>query len=187
MASRRGIKTINIVRDRPNYEALEEELLSLGATTVVKNDRFALPETQEYLRKVIGGSPILGFNCVGGMATAEMARFLADGSTLVTYGGMAGKNPTITASSLIFRDIKYAGFWMSRWYQQANNSPDLHQKRLEMFEELAQMFRDSILLPPKMERMTFNSNWRAAFERYANPEGATCRTSDAKPLFVFDQ
>lgn len=165
LAHHRGIKTVNVVRDRPNYEELERELLALGATTVVKADKFALPETQSYLESLLGGKrPILGLNCVSGLATSEMSNFLANGSTLVTYGGMGGKNPTISAASLIFRDIRYVGFWMTRWTLQPENS----EKRWPMFAELASLFKAGVLKPPRVEEMKLD-NWKTAFARYANP------------------
>jgi trans-2-enoyl-CoA reductase len=186
MAKNMGIKTVNIIRDRPHYEALEKELYDLGATMVVKSTEFSKQETQNYITRVIGGQPILGFNCVGGIATTEMSRFLSEGSTLVTYGGMAGKNPAISASSLIFRDIRYVGFWMSRWYQQANSNREKEAEREKMFTEITEMFENGGLEPPNVKQFDFKESWREAIEMYTNP-ATQIRSSDAKPLFIINK
>ncbi|PJF18563.1 hypothetical protein PSACC_01622 [Paramicrosporidium saccamoebae] len=186
MAKKMGIKTVNIIRDRPHYEALEKELYELGATMVVKSTEFSKQETQDYITRVVGGQPILGFNCIGGIATTEMSRFLSEGSTLVTYGGMAGKNPVISTSSLIFRDIRYAGFWMSRWYQQANSNREKDAERGKMFTEITEMFASGDLKPPNVKQFDFKQNWKEAIEMYTNPD-SQARSSDAKPLLIINK
>lgn len=44
---------------------------------------------------------------------------------MVTYGGMSRAATPVTTSSLIFDDIRYFGFWISRWYTR------LHYERLK--------------------------------------------------------
>lgn len=57
LAKERGIKTINIVRDRPNLAELAASLKALGADIV------ATPETVEKMTKDAGLEPKLGLNC----------------------------------------------------------------------------------------------------------------------------
>lgn len=55
----------------------------------------------------------LGLNCVGGSSSTAVAKSLAPGATIVTYGGMSMKPLTIPTSLLIFKDLTCKGFWLS--------------------------------------------------------------------------
>lgn len=184
MARNMGIKTINIIRDRPNYEVLEKELRDMGATVVVKSTLFLQEATQDYMFNTLGLSrPILGFNCVGGSALAEMSKLVAPGAAIVTYGGMGGKAPTISISSLIFHDIKYYGFWMTRWYGQVRADPRLEQERDSMFQTIIDDYQAGRIVFNSMETFDFQSAWNLAVQKYTDPSSYK---SDSKPLLVFE-
>lgn len=184
MARNMGVKTINIIRDRPNYEILEKELKDLGATVVVKSTLFPQEATQDYIFNTLGlPRPILGFNCVGGNALAEMSRSMATGATIVTYGGMGGKAPSISVSSLIFNDLKYCGFWMSRWYGQARKDPLLEEESNKMFKAIIGDYQAGRIVFNKMETFDFQSAWHLAIQKYTDPASYK---SDHKPLLVFE-
>ena len=57
--------------------------------------------------------PKLGLNCVGGASSTVVAKSLAHGATIVTYGGMSMKPLTVPTSLLIFKDLTCKGFWLS--------------------------------------------------------------------------
>lgn len=173
LAAARGIKTVNVVRDRPNYEALEQELRALGATMVVKAERLPLPETQAHLELVLGGRPLLALNCVGGQAATDLARTLSPSGTLVTYGGMSRRPVTLPTGLLIFNDIRATGFWVSAWYKRqhdlaAQGDDSLTVKRERMMAELAGMLRSGKLaLPPSRTHQL--ADWRQAMEQATSP------------------
>lgn len=181
MCREMGVRTINIVRDRPHFEDLERELRTLGATTVVKSSLFPLQETQRYLCESLNlARPRLALNCVGGALLHSMTLFIANGAAVVTYGGMARKNPIISASSLIFRDIHYHGFWMSRWYDHAPRS-----QYQAMMDDIISMFQRGTLLVPKMMEFPFAAAWDQAILKYSGASIDTPGvTSDAKPLLI---
>ncbi|XP_056855845.1 enoyl-[acyl-carrier-protein] reductase, mitochondrial isoform X2 [Raphanus sativus] len=108
LARLRGISTINIIRDRPGSDEAKENLKALGADQVfseshlnVKNGE--LPE------------PALGFNCVGGNAASLVLKFLREGGTMVTYGGMSKKPVTVSTTAFIFKGLELKGFWLQNW------------------------------------------------------------------------
>ncbi|KAL0048172.1 hypothetical protein WJX82_009266 [Trebouxia sp. C0006] len=108
LAKAKGIHTVNVVRDRPNLSELEHYLRGLGADIVT---------TDEKLKAALASAdmprPKLGLNCVGGASSTAVAKSLAPGSTIVTYGGMSMKPLTIPTSLLIFKDLTCKGFWLS--------------------------------------------------------------------------
>jgi mitochondrial enoyl-[acyl-carrier protein] reductase / trans-2-enoyl-CoA reductase len=116
-----GYNSINVIRDRDTPEATEkmkEELYDLGATKVVTEKELMDRSFSEKVKEWTNGGREkikVGLNCVGGKPTASMLRNLSHGGTLVTYGGMAKEPLGLPTELLIFKDIKFVGFWVSRW------------------------------------------------------------------------
>jgi trans-2-enoyl-CoA reductase len=113
IARHRGWRTLNVVR-RP---AAAEELRALGADAVVVEGEDAAAAAMEVLA---GARPSLGLNAVGGIAATRLAGVLAPGGTLVTYGAMSKEALKIPNSFLIFRDLTFRGFWLTRWLRRAS-------------------------------------------------------------------
>ncbi|KAI0101266.1 NAD(P)-binding protein [Daldinia grandis] len=116
-----GYRSINVVRARETPEAtqkLKDELTALGATHVVTEDEFQAREFRDQLAEWTRGAREgvrLGLNCVGGKSASTIAKSLGAGGTVVTYGGMARQPVALPTGLLIFKDIRFVGFWLSRW------------------------------------------------------------------------
>ncbi|XP_066421025.1 enoyl-[acyl-carrier-protein] reductase, mitochondrial isoform X2 [Molothrus aeneus] len=108
-----GIKTINVVRDRPDLAKLVERLMALGADHVITEEMLRKPEMKDIFKSI--PRPRLALNCVGGKSTTEMLRHLQPKGTMVTYGGMAKQPVMVPVSAFIFRDVRLRGFWMTQW------------------------------------------------------------------------
>jgi len=134
IAKKRGIKTVNVVRprDEQEYGELVERMKAYGAEIVVPSNLVGTPQFKELLSDL--PAPKLALNCVGGNSATDLARHLAPGGTMVTYGGMSKRPVQVPTSLLIFNDIKLRGFWLSRWVEQNSEAA-----RTAMLEELAQM------------------------------------------------
>jgi trans-2-enoyl-CoA reductase len=119
-----GLRSINVIRDRDTPEAtetLKKELLDLGADVVVTESQFLSREWRDQLAEITrkGREEIgLGLNCVGGKSATAVARSLGSGATLVSYGGMAKQPVQLPLGLLIFKDIRFTGFWLSRLNEQ---------------------------------------------------------------------
>lgn len=120
-----GIKTLNVVRERKTEEETEQlknELRSLGATTVITeaellNSSKFRSIVQEVTRQ--GKEPIrLALNCVSGPSATALAKVLAPNSRHITYGAMAKQPLTLPSGLLIFKNIMFQGFWVSKWSDQ---------------------------------------------------------------------
>jgi len=175
IAAARGLKTVNVVRDRPGFEALETELLGLGATMVVKAERLPLAEVQEHMTKVCGNKrPVLALNCVGGQAATDLARTLNHSGVHVTYGGMSKKPVSLPTALLIFNDIQVRGFWVSAWYKREHEMSLLKgdltmtREREKMMAELCDMFRSGKLSLPPI-RTHFLEDWKEAIAQATTP------------------
>ena len=107
-----GWKTLNVVR----CAAAAEELRALGADAVVVDDEDMGAAAKEVLGGVV---PRLALNAVGGIFATRLAGLLASGGTLVTYGAMSKEALKIPNGFLIFRDLVFRGFWLTRWLRTA--------------------------------------------------------------------
>lgn len=65
-----------------------------------------------------------------------MAKILAPGASLVTYGAMSRSPMRVGAGMLIFGDLRFEGFWVSRW-------SDRHpEEKKRTVDELLGMMRE---------------------------------------------
>ncbi len=116
-----GLKSINIIRDRSDAaatEAMKNELLELGATKVVTESELMDQGFKEQVKEWTSGGREqvkVGLNCVGGKPTSALMKCLSPSGHLITYGGMSKQPISLAVSALIFKDIKFSGFWVSRW------------------------------------------------------------------------
>jgi trans-2-enoyl-CoA reductase len=131
-----GVRTVNLVR----REELIAELLHIGADAVLL-DR---DDLQEAIRAATGGAPVsLAFNAVGGESALRLANAVAPGATIITYGAMGRQPLRIPNGLLIFKDLRWRGFWVSQWYQRASQA-----MRDAMFAELFRLARSGVLHSP---------------------------------------
>jgi trans-2-enoyl-CoA reductase len=134
-----GYKTVNVVR----RAELVDELRAEGGDAVLV-DRENL---REEVKDAAGGAAIrLGLNAVGGESALRLANCLAPEATLVTYGAMSLQPLKIPNGLLIFKDLRFRGIWINKWYDNAKPT-----QRLKAFEQLFEMAKRG-LLKTKVER-----------------------------------
>ncbi|KAG5981083.1 hypothetical protein E4U43_006655 [Claviceps pusilla] len=118
-----GLRSINVIRDRDTREeteALRKELVGLGADAVVTESQFLSRQWKDQLAELTRGGREqigLGLNCVGGKSATALARSLGPGASLVSYGGMSKQPVALPLGLLIFQDLRFVGFWLSKWNQ----------------------------------------------------------------------
>ncbi len=123
-----GWRSANVVR----RAELVDELTAEGADAVFVEDLAAVPQGVR-----------LAFNAVGGESALRMAARLADGGTIVTYGAMARQPLKIPNGLLIFNDLAWRGFWVTRWYQTATA-----EQRAALFAELFALTKSGVIATP---------------------------------------
>jgi trans-2-enoyl-CoA reductase len=134
-----GYKTVNVVR----RSELVDELRTDGGDVVLVDSENLRREVAD----AIGGAPIhLGLNAVGGESALRLANCLAPGSTLVTYGAMSLQPLKIPNGLLIFKDLRFRGIWINKWYDNATPA-----QRIEAFQYLFEIAKRG-LLQTKVEK-----------------------------------
>lgn len=178
-----GLRSVNVVRERGTpeaTEALRRELLGLGATAVVTESEFLDRGFASRLREewTRGAGPMLGLNCVGGRSATQMARVLGEGGTMVTYGAMSKQPVTLPTGLLIFKDVRFRGFWLSRW---ADRDREAKRKTIEEILALirAGKFRDAPMDEVRWDWDTDEETLKAAVQ------GTLQGFRKGKGVFVF--
>src|SRR5215813_951963 len=128
-----GYKTVNVVR----REELIEELRSEGGDVVLLDDE----NLRNAVKDATGGAAIrLGLNAVGGESALRLMNCLAPGGTLVSFGAMSLQPLKIPTGLLIFKDLRFRGIWINKWYDNATPA-----ERMETFQPLFEMARRDLL------------------------------------------
>ena len=131
-----GFRGISVIRGRKNKEeeeALRKEMLDLGAHKCVTDAELAQKGFKDQIQEWLNGGRDklkLGLNCVGGDAALGMAKLLSNGATMVTYGAMGRAPLKIPTSMLIFKDLRFTGFWVSQWAQKNPEDKKLAVERI---------------------------------------------------------
>lgn len=151
-----GIKTVNIVRNRPDFENLASYLKNLGADHVVTEEFCRKPEMRNLL-KSLPSQPRLAFNCIGGQSSSELLRHLGQGGIMVTYGGMSKKPIIAPTGALLFKEIKLFGFWNTNW----NRLNRTNIARFEMLADICNLIKSKKFVPPECEAYSIAEIGRA--------------------------
>uniref|UniRef100_A0A6B2EKK3 Enoyl-[acyl-carrier-protein] reductase, mitochondrial n=1 Tax=Phlebotomus kandelakii TaxID=1109342 RepID=A0A6B2EKK3_9DIPT len=137
-----GFRSVGIVRNRPEIDELRSFLKDLGADWVLTEEEV---RTTDLFKSGRAPKPKLALNCVGGKSALEMLRHVADGGSVVTYGGMSREPVTVPTGHLIFKDIAFMGFWMTRWTRENLETP----QREEMFRDLVKFIEEGDFRGPR--------------------------------------
>lgn len=149
-----GYKTVNIVR----RAELIDELRAEGGDVILVDDE----NLREEVKGAVSGAPVrLGLNAVGGISALRLANCLAPGSTLVTFGAMSLQPLKIPNGLLIFKDLRFRGIWINKWYDNATR-----EQRMEAFRQLFEMAKRG-LLKTKVEKAYPLSEAKVAVARAA--------------------
>ena len=134
-----GYKTVNVLR----RAELVDELRAEGGDVVLVDGEGLRDE----VKSATSGAPIrLGLNSVGGDSALRLANCLTVGGTLVSFGAMSLQPLKIPTGLLIFKDLRFRGIWINRWYDNATPA-----ERMETFRPIFEMAKRG-LLKTKVEK-----------------------------------
>jgi len=149
-----GYKTVNVVR----REELIDELRREGGDVVLLDDE----NLRESVKNATGGAAIrLGLNAVGGESALRLMNCLAASGTLVSFGAMSLQPLKIPTGLLIFKDLRFRGIWINKWYDNATAA-----ERMAAFNPIFDMAKRG-LLRTKVEKSYPLSEAKTALEEAA--------------------
>ena len=110
-----GYKTVNVVR----REELIDELRAEGGDVVlVDGENCAIKCSEQPAARKFK----LGLNAVGGDSALRLANCLAPDGTMVTFGAMSLQPVKIPNGLFIFKDLRFRGIWINKWYDNATQA-----------------------------------------------------------------
>ncbi|MDP9097423.1 MAG: 2-enoyl thioester reductase domain-containing protein [Verrucomicrobiota bacterium] len=128
-----GYNTVNVVR----RAELVDELRSLGGDVVLVDGE----NLRDQVAAATQRAPIrLALNAVGGDNALRIAKCLTSDGTMVTYGAMSLEPLCIPNGMLIFKNLRFTGFWVNKWYDAATP-----EQRAETFAPLFEMAKRGLL------------------------------------------
>ena len=128
-----GYRTVNVVR---RAELIDELGAEGGDIVLVDGENL-----REEVKNATSGALIgLGLNAVGGDSALRLANCLAPGATMVTFGAMSLQPLKIPNGLLIFKDLRFRGIWINKWYDNATK-----EERMDAFRALFDMAKRSLL------------------------------------------
>jgi trans-2-enoyl-CoA reductase len=169
IARAKGVKTINVVRPRPDLDQLKARLQAIGADYVVTQE-----ELTELLKRV--AAPKLALDCVGGKSTVALSDALAPNGTLVTYGSTSMEQMEVSVMAVVFKGVTVRGFWLTQWFKEPAN----RGKVGPMFGELAQLILEGKLKPSECDLVPFR-DFEKAFTQASKMKGG------AKQILLFEE
>ena len=183
LGKRWGLKSIAVVRGREGEEGekLKRELEELGATKVVTDEELVAKDFKDKVKEWTDGGREevkLALNCVGGDAAMAMAKVLSPGGCMVTYGAMSKSPMRVGASMLIFKDLRFEGFWVSKW---SDRNPEEKKKTVD---EVLDMIRTGDFKDVPMVEVPWN--WDTKRDELVNAvQGTLEGYRKGKGIFVF--
>ena len=123
---------------RPHSETILRLLHNLGGDINILDTTLNTPLFKEIMSDLPPCN--LGFNAVGGNGVTDLARALAPGGTIVTYGGMSKQAPVIPLDLLTDKNLNFKGFWMTHW-----NNTHSPSERMNMINDICKMIEEKEL------------------------------------------
>ena len=147
-----GYKTVNVVR----REQLIDELKAEGGDVVLVDGE----KLRDQVRDQTGAAKIkLALNAVGGESALRLANGLAPGGTMVTFGAMSLQPVKIPTGLFIFKDLRFRGIWINKWYDNATQP-----ERIANFGPVFDLAKRGVL-KTKVESTHPLSDYKAAVTR----------------------
>ena len=179
-----GCKSINIVRKRGSgMEELKQDLQNLGADIVVTDEEVEKKEFRDRIKELTNGGrePIrLGLNCVGGSLVNSMAKHLSPGAHMVTYGAMSKQPVQLPTGLLIFKNISFDGFWVSKWSQEKPEEKD------KCVQEVLDLTREGKFKETPMQTLNWDRNSKQE-DLVGAVQGTLEGFRSGKGVFVFGE
>lgn len=184
-----GIKTLAIVRKREDDEAgsalIKRELKGLGATSVIFNSELATAGKkgfEDQLHNWTSGEQDrikLGLNSLGGRDAHLLSKCVYLGGSVTTYGNMNNKPLSLSAGSLIFRNLSFRGFWLSRW-------AEIHpEEKMKTIKEILELMRRKKFTRAKVREIKWGWD-KKEDELVREVEGGLSGFKGGKGVFVFE-
>lgn len=146
-----NVKTLAIVRNRPDWEEVVAELTDLGATAIVKEEDFIAENfVGEKLPSIIGNGKVrLALDSLGGPTTLNLTNSLTENGTFVNYGALAGGPVLFSPGAQLQKNFVLRSYWLTR------NTRANPQSKVDTVKAILDLFRQKVFKPVKFTHYKF--------------------------------
>lgn len=117
LAAATGVRLINVVR-RP--DAIDSQCL--GDEHWIVDQGLSRSDFAAQVREIADGKSIpLALDAIAGSATSKLSASVSPGGKVVVYGLLSQQPSQIEPADLVFRGVSVHGFWLARWFADAQN------------------------------------------------------------------
>lgn len=168
LAQMRGAKVVAVVRSEAGAVILRQSMLDLPVLTTDREG------WREAVTAACGGAPSVAIDPTGGEMTAKFLDLLADGGTLLTYGGLDPRPSPISTIAMTRRQLTLKGTNTAGW---------LRTSREQRVSDIAELFEMTRRAPQNFvdyREFALADAAQALAASHATPRrGATILTSGA--------
>ena len=104
-----NIPLVNLVRRQEQVDILK----SIGAEYVINTSEEGWKQHAKELCSSLDVT--IGFDCIAGIATNDMADIINDGGVVYNYGRLSGQNCAFGSLNTIFQRKRLEGLWLTPW------------------------------------------------------------------------
>lgn len=153
LARHHGVKTLGIIRKKPDFSEVVDELHLLGATAIISEDEFItddFPYTR--LPRIIGDSARvrLALDSLAGPTTPNLVASLSNDQTFVNYGAMSGGLVLYSPGLQLAKNITLKSYWLTR------NTRSNPQLKVDTIQKLLPLYKSGVFAPVKFTHIPWD-------------------------------
>lgn len=160
------VKSLAVVRSKPNWDEVVDELTGLGATKVITEEEFVAPDfTTSKLPDIVGSGRVrIAYDSLGGHTTPNLAASLSNDGIFVNYGALSGGLVSFLPSVQLAKNLTFKSYWLTR------NTRANPQSKVDTVKSLLKLFDAGVFQPVNYTKVKFNSgdNLRDVFVQAIN-------------------
>lgn len=161
LAKHHKIKTLSVLRSKPNWDEVVEELVELGATKVIKEEDFLEADfPTKVLPTIVGLSPVrIAYDSLGGPTTPNLAASLSSRGFFVNYGMLSGQYVSFLPAVQLVKNTTFKSYWLTR------NTTENPQSKVDTIKKVLELYHKGVFRPVKYNKVEYHdgANLRDVF------------------------
>ncbi|KAM9903159.1 hypothetical protein OXX69_008035 [Metschnikowia pulcherrima] len=170
LAAYHGVKTLGIIRNKPEFAEIKQELCYLGATEIITENEFIKDDfVTQTLPKIIGNNAKvrLALDSLAGPTTPNLVASLSSDQTFVNYGALSGGLVSYSPGVQLAKNITLKSYWLTR------NTRTNPQSKVDTVNSLLPLYEKGVFKPVKFTHIPWDGtgSLRDAFLKAIDESG----------------
>lgn len=146
-----NVNTLAVVREKPNWDEVVEELTLLGATKVMKEHEFVEKAfVDDKLAAIVGNGRVrLALDSLGGPSTLNLTNSLSTNGVFVNYGSLAGGLVQYSPAVQLNKNFVLRSYWLTR------NTRENPQSKVDTVKSILDLYSQGVFQPVKFTHVEY--------------------------------